>query len=153
MAQQGDVGMGTRGITYLDADPDVSAFLGGIAGTRDLAVDTEGASFHRFVDRIYLLQLSTPDQHAIVDPLAVAPPTGLGTLISDPKVEVVFHDADYDLRLLRQDYGWSVRGLFDTRVAAQLSASSSSAWRPCWSSTSASSSTRSTSAPTGPCGR
>jgi ribonuclease D len=112
--------MGTRGITYLDADPDVSAFLGGIAGTRDLAVDTEGASFHRFVDRIYLLQLSTPDQHAIVDPLAVAPPTGLGTLISDPKVEVVFHDADYDLRLLRQDYGWSVRGLFDTRVAAQL---------------------------------
>lgn len=35
-------------------------------------------------------------------------------------VEVVFHDADYDLRLLRQDYGWDVVRIFDTRVAAQL---------------------------------
>jgi len=32
----------------------------------------------------------------------------------------VFHDADYDLRLLQQDYGWSVRTIFDTRIAAQL---------------------------------
>jgi ribonuclease D len=35
-------------------------------------------------------------------------------------VEIVFHDADYDLRLLQQDYGWQVRNVFDTRVAAQL---------------------------------
>jgi ribonuclease D len=32
----------------------------------------------------------------------------------------VLHDADYDLRLLHQDYGWHVRNIFDTRVAAQL---------------------------------
>jgi ribonuclease D len=32
----------------------------------------------------------------------------------------VFHDADYDLRLLRRDYGWRVRRIFDTRIAAQL---------------------------------
>ena len=36
------------------------------------------------------------------------------------KVEVVFHDADYDLRLLQQDYGWHVRTIFDTMIAAQL---------------------------------
>jgi ribonuclease D len=35
-------------------------------------------------------------------------------------VEVVFHDADYDLRLLHQDYGWHVTRIFDTRIAAQL---------------------------------
>jgi ribonuclease D len=35
-------------------------------------------------------------------------------------VEIVFHDADYDLRLLQQDYGWQIRNVFDTRVAAQL---------------------------------
>ena len=44
----------------------------------------------------------------------------LGSLLEDPKVEVVFHDADYDLRLLHQDYGWQVRNIFDTRVSAQL---------------------------------
>lgn len=85
-----------------------------------LAIDTEGASFHRFVDRIYLLQLSTQDAHAIVDPLRVPNPSGLGRLLESREVEVVFHDADYDLRLLRQDYGWQVTNIFDTRIAAQL---------------------------------
>ncbi len=33
---------------------------------------------------------------------------------------MILHDADYDLRLLHQDYGWRVTNLFDTRVAAQL---------------------------------
>lgn len=107
-------------ITYLDEDPAVARFLDSIAGTRELAVDTEGASFHRFIDRVYLLQLSTQDRHAIVDPLAITAPAALGAMLADERIEVVFHDADYDLRLLRQDYGWRVRKLFDTRVAAQL---------------------------------
>ena len=105
---------------YLDTAQDTSRFLQSIAGADRVAVDTEGASFHRFVDRIYLLQLSTRDQSAIIDPLPIGVPRELGKLLEDPGVEVVFHDADYDLRLLRQDYGWRVRNIFDTRVAAQL---------------------------------
>jgi ribonuclease D len=85
-----------------------------------LAIDTEGASFHRFIDRIYLLQLSTRDRTAVIDPLPIGTPAGLGKILEDPATEIVFHDADYDLRLLRQDYGWRVRNLFDTRVSAQL---------------------------------
>ncbi|HKS07867.1 MAG TPA: HRDC domain-containing protein [Gemmatimonadaceae bacterium] len=107
-------------ITYLDADRDVAGFFRGIGGTRELAVDTEGASFHRFVDRVYLIQVSTRDQHAVIDPLTISAPDSLGAMLTDTNVEVVFHDADYDLRLLRQDYGWQVRRIFDTRVAAQL---------------------------------
>ncbi len=107
-------------VRYLDSNDAVGTFLEGIRGTPILALDTEGASFHRFIDRIYLLQLSTRDQHAIIDPLPIAVPAVLGALLEDPKVEVVFHDADYDLRLLHQDYGWHVRMIFDTRVAAQL---------------------------------
>ena len=91
-----------------------------IAGARILALDTEGASFHRFVDRIYLLQLSTTERSAIIDPLGMDAPPGLGKVLEDPSVEVIFHDADYDLRLLHQDYGWHVRNIFDTRIAAQL---------------------------------
>ena len=104
---------------YLDTSSAVDTFLASIAGARVLALDTEGASFHRFVDRIYLLQLSTREQTAVIDPCrSVA--AGLGRLLEDPGVEVVFHDADYDLRLLQQDYRWHVRNIFDTRIAAQL---------------------------------
>jgi ribonuclease D len=41
-------------------------------------------------------------------------------MLADPAIEVVFHDADYDLRLLYQEFGFRAANLFDTRVAAQL---------------------------------
>src|SRR5213079_2137093 len=44
----------------------------------------------------------------------------VGRLLADPKVEKIFHDADYDLRTLDRDYGFRARRLFDTRIAAQL---------------------------------
>ncbi len=110
----------TTAFEYLDTAAQVDAFMADIAGVTELALDTEGASFHRFIDRIYLLQLSTRERHAVIDPLPVGSPEGLGRLIESPDVEVVFHDADYDLRLLAQDYGWQIRHVFDTRIAAQL---------------------------------
>ncbi len=106
--------------TYLDSDNAVEKWLASIGMPSAVALDTEGASFHRFVDRVYLIQLSTRDRHAIIDPLAIESPELLGKLVEDPAVEIVFHDADYDLRLIHQDYGWQVRNVFDTRVAAQL---------------------------------
>ena len=105
---------------YIDTLAEVDRFFGSIATTRELALDTEGASFHRYVDRIYLLQLSTRDTTAVIDPLPIGTPAALGALLESPDVEVVFHDADYDVRLLQQDYGWQVRRIFDTRIAAQL---------------------------------
>ena len=105
---------------YLDQPAAVDRFLDEISHVREIALDTEGASFHRFLDRIYLLQLSTRERSAIIDPLPIGSPEKLGKLLLDRNVETVFHDADYDLRLLHQDYGWHVTNLFDTRIAAQL---------------------------------
>jgi ribonuclease D len=85
-----------------------------------LALDTEAASFHRYADRVYLLQVSSRRETAVVDPLATR---GLGPLeqvLGDPDIEIVFHDADYDLRLLNREYGFQAANLFDTRIAAQL---------------------------------
>ncbi|HEY4649602.1 MAG TPA: ribonuclease D, partial [Gemmatimonadales bacterium] len=85
-----------------------------------MALDTEAASFHRFRDRVYLLQVSSRRETAIVDPLAVTDLSLVGEVLADPQIEVVFHDADYDLRLLAHEYGFRGANLFDTRIAAQL---------------------------------
>ena len=85
-----------------------------------VAIDTEAASFHRFKDRVYLLQVSSREETAVVDPLAVSSLEPLGSVLGDPGVEIVFHDADYDLRLLENEYGFRATSLFDTRIAAQL---------------------------------
>ncbi len=111
-------------VEYLETPASAARFLERIDGATELAVDTEGASFHRFVDRIYLLQLTArvgdDELSAIIDPLTAGELPALGQLLERSDVEVVFHDADYDLRLLHQDYGWHPTRLFDTRIAAQL---------------------------------
>jgi ribonuclease D len=56
----------------------------------------------------------------VLDPLAIGKPAALGRILESPQIEKVFHDADYDLRLIHQDYGLHTRHIFDTRVAAQL---------------------------------
>ena len=107
-------------VQYIDTPNQVELFLDDITGVREIALDTEGASFHRFIDRIYLLQITTREKSAVIDPIPIGAPVRLGQMLEDPTVEIVFHDADYDLRLLHQDYGWHARNIFDTRIAAQL---------------------------------
>jgi ribonuclease D len=107
-------------IAYLNSQPAFDRFAARIRGAPVIAMDTEAASFHRYRDRIYLLQVSSRSETAVVDPLAVPDLSELGEWLADPAIEKVFHDADYDLRILDRDYGFHARHLFDTRIAAQL---------------------------------
>jgi len=111
----------SAGPLRLIEDPaEFAALLGNLKNELLIAVDTEAASFHRHLDRVYLLQLSTRTQTWIVDPLAVVGLPGFGDFLADPGIEFVFHDADYDLRLLAHEFGFRVARVFDTRVAAQF---------------------------------
>ena len=68
----------TESAEYLDDPAEVNRFLDQISHVTELALDTEGASFHRFLDRIYLLQISTRERSAIIDPLPIGSPAKLG---------------------------------------------------------------------------
>jgi ribonuclease D len=105
---------------YVDSALELAALIVAVRRESRVGVDTEAASFHRYRDRIYLVQLSSPTQAALIDPLAIADLGPLGTLLADAQLEKVFHDADYDLRVLDRDYGFHAVRLFDTRIAAQL---------------------------------
>lgn len=105
---------------YVRSNEELAALMRRVSRESLVALDTEAASFHRYVDRIYLIQLSSAKETAIIDPLTVTEVSELGTLLADPAVEVVFHDADYDLRILDRDYGFHARHVFDTRIAAHL---------------------------------
>ena len=109
----------STGIRLVETQADLERLMVELGREPLLAVDTEAASFHRYRDRVYLLQLSSRDTTAVVDPLGVDL-TPFGAMLADPGVEVVFHDADYDLRLLDREFGFRATRLFDTRVAAQL---------------------------------
>ena len=83
-----------------------------------VAVDLESNNFHRYPERVCLVQLATFDAVYIIDPLSIGDMAPLGELLANAAVEKVFHSANSDLRLLDRDWKFPVRGLFDTSMAA-----------------------------------
>jgi ribonuclease D len=83
-----------------------------------LGADTEAAGYHRYFDRLSLVQLSSRTRNYLIDPFAVGDLSPLDGLFADPAVEKIFHDADYDVRILDRDAGLRISGLFDTQIAA-----------------------------------
>ena len=106
--------------SYISTPPALAETIAAFRQEPLVAADTEAASFHRYRDRLFLVQLSTPTRTAIIDPLAVPDLSPVGELLTDRDVEKVFHDADYDLRIFDRDYGFRAVRVFDTRIAAQL---------------------------------
>jgi ribonuclease D len=108
------------GVRLVDHPDSFRALMAEVASAPVVALDTEAASFHRYHDRVYLIQLSTPVLTAVIDPLGVGDLNPIGMLLADPTVEKIFHDADYDLRLFDKEFGFRAHHLFDTRIAAQF---------------------------------
>lgn len=104
----------------IEAMPDLERLAGHLAGESLIAADTEAAGYHRYSDRLCLLQLSSREDTWLVDTIALASLNPLADAFEAPDVEIVFHDADFDLRLLDRDFGIHVRGLFDTKIAARF---------------------------------
>jgi ribonuclease D len=90
------------------------------AGLQNIALDCEAAGFHRYSDRLSLVQLTAGPFTFLLDPLALDPSHVLRPLVEDPEVEVLMHGADYDIRLLDRDLDLRLTGLFDTQIAASL---------------------------------
>jgi ribonuclease D len=105
---------------HIQSPSDAEGLRAELAGTRRLALDCEAAGFHRYSDRLCLVQLSTERSTWVVDPLSFAPSELLRESLERPDISVVMHGADFDLRLLRRDLDIGLRGLFDTQIAAQL---------------------------------
>ena len=86
-----------------------------------IGVDSESNSFFAYRDRLCLLQVTADGEDFIVDPLPLGDDLkALNSLLADPEIVKIFHAAEYDLMLLKQDLGSEVRGLFDTQVAMTL---------------------------------
>ena len=85
-----------------------------------IAVDLEANSMYAYREQICLIQISIPRQDFIVDPLGDFELDAFGALIEDGSVEKVFHAAEYDLMLMKREFGWQLSNLFDTQWAARI---------------------------------
>ncbi|MEJ5185796.1 MAG: HRDC domain-containing protein [Candidatus Geothermincolales bacterium] len=84
-----------------------------------VAVDLESDSFHHYRERICLVQISDGRKAYVVDALKLDLEP-LAGIFAEPGLEKVFHDIDYDGRMILTHVGVRPYPVFDTMVAARF---------------------------------
>jgi len=104
---------------FLQDTASLQALAEDLRGILRAGVDTESNSLHAYRERVCLIQISSPGCDYLIDPFVLSDLSPLKDFFEDPSVEKIFHAAEYDLLCLRRDFGFRVRGLFDTHAASR----------------------------------
>jgi ribonuclease D len=105
---------------WIDTEDDLARIAEALRGAPALAIDTEADSFYHYFHKCCLIQVSDGETTCLIDPLSVRRLDALGALLASRSIVKVLHAAEQDVLYLRRDYGFEVRPLFDTMIAAQL---------------------------------
>ena len=98
--------------------PALARLLEALRGEREIAVDTEADSFFHYQERVCLVQITAGGRDWLVDPLQGLDIRPLGEVLADAKKTKVFHDGEYDILIMKREFGFTFANLFDTRIAA-----------------------------------
>ncbi len=105
-------------VTYVDSLNLLLKLSKAIKGENEIFIDLEADSLYHYRSKICLIQILVAEQSYLVDPLAIV---DLSPLLDSLKTKkLIIHGADYDLRMLFQQYHFVPQQLFDTMLAAQL---------------------------------
>lgn len=104
----------------VDSPAAFATLLETLAGEPRLALDTESDSLYRYFHKVCLIQISTATTDYLLDPLRLTDLQPLGRFLADAAVEKVFHAAENDILLLKRDFGFQFRNVFDTMLAARI---------------------------------
>ena len=91
-----------------------------LAAQPQVAVDTESNSLFAYQEQVCLIQFSIPSDDYMVDPIALPDLSALGKIFANPKIEKIFHAAEYDLICLKRDFEFQINTVFDTMQAARI---------------------------------
>jgi ribonuclease D len=105
---------------WIDRQDALDQELDRVAAQPVVAVDTEADSLHSYFDKVCLIQISVAGEDLVVDPLAKVKLDRFGAILGDAAVTKILHGADYDLRILNRDFGFTTSNLIDTMICAQL---------------------------------
>ena len=89
-----------------------------VSKAQEIALDTEADSMHAYPEKICLLQIRINETSWLVDPLSDIDCAPLMEVLKDKPL--IFHAADYDLRLLFKRFGFRPTQVFDTMWAARM---------------------------------
>ncbi|MCD4814280.1 hypothetical protein K8S19_11385 [bacterium] len=110
----------TEAFEYIDSQTRWNEVSRTLAKQSAIAFDLESNGYHRYPERICLIQIASLTQVYLVDPIAVHDLSELGKILRQAKILKIFHSCENDLRALDRDYGFKVKNIFDTAIAAHF---------------------------------
>ena len=102
----------------IDDEAGLRRAMGAISRSRRIGLDIESDGFFRYPERVCLVQVSTPDDVFVIDPLATGDMNPLGDVLAKTRVETILHAGSHDVLSLDRDWGIRIGTLFDTNIAA-----------------------------------
>ncbi len=105
---------------WVDSRSKVDEAKNRIERSSTICVDTEYDSFRYFREKLCLIQIKAANRTYLFDPLNKLDFSFLGSTFSDPNILKVIHAGDNDIRILKRDYGFEFKNIFDTHRAASI---------------------------------
>lgn len=105
----------------IDTTAELANFLSNCAdtdGQKVCAIDTEADSLHRYRESLCLIQFTAGNECVLIDPLAIGDLSPLDEYLRDSTVWM--HGADYDMTMLKREFGRLPAAVFDTQIGARL---------------------------------
>ena len=103
---------------YISTYDDLSAFCGRARCHAAIAIDTEFLRERTYHAKLCLVQVATPDECVVIDPLTIDDLSPLAELMADVDTLKVFHACSQDMEVLVHTLGVCPAPIFDTQVAA-----------------------------------
>ena len=103
---------------YISTHEDLAGFCDRARAFDAVAIDTEFLRERTYYPRLCLVQVATPEESAVVDPLAIDDLAPLAALLADATTLKVFHACSQDMEVLIHALGVCPAPIFDTQVAA-----------------------------------
>ena len=91
-----------------------------IGGSSIICVDTEYDSFRYFREVLCLIQIDADKRTYLFDPLGSLSFSFLEKIFAHPAILKVMHAGDNDIRILKRDYAFEFKNIFDTHRAASI---------------------------------
>lgn len=104
--------------SYVDGDKLPKNLITSLQKCKIVSMDTEADSLHHYYEKVCLIQTNIEDNIFIIDPLQCKDLDTFFELLKDKTL--IFHGADYDIRILKRDFGFIPYKVFDTMLATQL---------------------------------
>lgn len=105
----------------IDSTEKLSTYISGLPAFQEgpvCALDTEADSLHRYRESLCLIQFASGTDCILIDPLAIEDLAPLGDYLGPATVWM--HGADYDMTMLKRQFGELPAKVYDTQIGARL---------------------------------